>query len=132
MNRSVDAYRDLLDKMRQGVDSPLSLANLDLDTGNVTKPGTYPRTDRTYAELLDRLTARPERIVPALLKKNILDYYSNPNAPIATKKNRKAWNRVTAQLEILQEMKAGPPEEWSPTGNVEENGHAGSSGAEEQ
>jgi hypothetical protein len=130
VNRSVDVYRDLLDKMRQGVDSPLSLANLDLDTGNITKPGTYPLTDETYARLLGRLTAKPERIVPALLKNNILEYYSDPNAPIATKRNQKAWKHLTAQLETLNEMNVGPPEEWSPTGNPEDNGPARSGGAE--
>lgn len=120
VNRSVDVYRGLLNKMREGVDSPLSLANVDLDTGEITKPGTYPLTDKTYAELLGRLTTRPERIVPALLKKNILDYYSDANAPITTKKNKKAWGRVTAELQILNGMKVGRPEVWSPIGQMEE------------
>ncbi len=121
VNRSVDVYRDLLDKMREGVDSPLSLANLDLDTGEITKPGTYPLTDKTYAELLNRLTTKPERIVPALLKKNILEYYADRNAPIATKKNKKKWTRVTAELQILNGMKVGRPEEWSPIGQMEKD-----------
>ncbi|MFY9743108.1 MAG: hypothetical protein WAK21_13975, partial [Candidatus Sulfotelmatobacter sp.] len=58
------------------------------------------------------------RIVPPRLKKNILDYYSDPNAPIVTKKNKKAWQRVTAELQILNEMKVGAPEDWlSPNDN---------------
>jgi hypothetical protein len=121
VNRSVDVYRDLLNEMREGVDSPLSLANLDLDTGKLTKPGTYPLTDKTYAELLNRLTTKPERIVPALLKKNILQYYADRNAPITTKKNKGEWARVTAELQTLNEMKVGRPEEWSPIGQMEKD-----------
>jgi hypothetical protein len=117
VNHTVDAYHELLAKMKNRVDSPLSLDNLDLE---ITKPGSYPLTDKTYAELLDRLTAKPERIVPGRLKKNILEYYADPNAPIITKKNKKEWDRVTAELKILNGMKVGPPEKWSLTGKVEE------------
>ncbi len=124
VNRSVSIFRDLLDKMRLGVDSPLALANLDLNTGEITMPGAYPLTDKTYAELLRRLTTNPERIVPALLKKNVLNYYSDANAPIATKKNKKAWTRVTAELQVLNGMKVGRPEEWSPIGQMEKDGPA--------
>ncbi len=112
VNHSVDVYRDLLSKIKTGADFRLALANLDLDTGKATRPGTYPLTDKTYAQLLDRLTSNPERIVPPRLKKNVLDYYSDPNAPIVTKKNKKAWQRVTAQLQILNGMKVGAPEDW--------------------
>ena len=112
VNHAVDVYHDLLAKMRTETDFRLALANLDLDTGKLTRPGTYPLTDKTYAELLERLTVNPERIVPARLKKNILDYYSDPKAPIVTKKNKQAWSRVTAELQILNGMKVGAPEDW--------------------
>ena len=131
VNHTVDVYRDLLAKMKNRVDSPLSLANLDLDTGEMTKPGSYPLSDKTYAELLRRLTANPERIVPVRLKKNILDYYSDPKAPLSTKKNKKEWEQVTAELQILNGMKVGPPEEWSVTGEVEEERPARVGGSEE-
>jgi len=122
VNHAVDVYRDLLTKMKSGAEFQLRLANLDLDTGKVTRPGSYPLTDKTYAELLQRLTAQPERIVPARLKKNILDYYSDPEAPIITKKNKKAWDRVTAQLEVLNGMKVGAPEDWLSAKGDGENG----------
>lgn len=113
VNHAVDVYRDRLNKLRNGSDTPLALANLDLDTGAVTKPGDYPLTDRTYANLLRRLTSKPERAVPPLLKRNIDAYYSDPNAPIVTKKDKKAWKRVVAELEILNRMKIGKPEQIS-------------------
>jgi hypothetical protein len=110
VNHAVDIYRDQLNKLRTGTDTPLSLINVDLDTGEITKPGTYPLTDKTYAQLLDRLTSNPERTVPPRLKQNIISYYSDPNAPITTKKNRRAWERLTAELQELNQMKVGPPE----------------------
>jgi hypothetical protein len=131
VNHSVDVYRDLLTKIRTGAQFRLGLANLDLDTGKVTRPGSYPLTDKTYAELLQRLTARPERIVPTRLKKNVLEYYSDPDAPIVTKKNKKAWGRVMAELQILNGMKVGPPEEWLSAGEVEADRPARVGGSEE-
>jgi hypothetical protein len=110
VNHAVDIYRDLLTRLRNGTGTPLSLANLDLDTGEISKPGTYPLTDKTYARLLDRLTSRPERTIPPRLKRNVIAYYSDPDAPITTKKDKKAWNRVTAELQQLNEMKVGAPE----------------------
>ncbi len=110
VNHAVDIYRDLLTRLRNGTGTPLSLANLDLDTGEISKPGTYPLTDKTYARLLDRLTSRPERTIPPRLKQNVIAYYSDPDAPITTKKDKKAWNRVTAELQQLNEMKVGAPE----------------------
>jgi Zinc dependent phospholipase C len=111
VNHAVDIYRDRLNQLGNGTDVPLSLTNLDLDTGEITKPGTYPLTDQTYAQLLDRLTSKPERTIPPLLKRNINAYYADPKAPIVTKKNTKAWNRVVAELQILNRMKVGKPEE---------------------
>lgn len=110
VNHAVDAYREWLDK-NKGSDAAPPLANLDLDTGQITKPGTYPLTDQTYANLLARLTSKPNRIVPPRLKRNILDYYSDPNAPITTKRNKKTWQRVQAELQLLNGMTAGKPEE---------------------
>jgi hypothetical protein len=112
VNHAVDVYGDLLTKLRTGDEFRLGLANLDLDTGKATQPGTYPLTDKTYAELLERLTAQAERMVPFRLKKNILEYYSDPDAQIVTRKDKKAWDRVTAELQTLNGMKVGAPEEW--------------------
>jgi hypothetical protein len=105
VNHTVDSYRDILDKLKTGADDPLALLNLDLDTGERTKPGSYPLTDETYAKLVEQVTIKPERTIPQSLKQNILAYYEDPNAPITTKKNREAWNRLTAHLRILEQMK---------------------------
>jgi hypothetical protein len=109
MNRSVDLYRRHLDQFR--IDLPVSadLPNRDLDTGEVVKPGAYRRTDQTYAKLLDRITVRPERAVRPGIKRDILAYYANPNAPIETKKHKRAWKRVLVELERLKRMPVATP-----------------------
>lgn len=53
----------------------IDLPNIDLDTGYRVKRGDYPLADRTYAELLERLTSRPDRTIPRDLKQNIENFY---------------------------------------------------------
>ena len=111
VNRTLDRYESLLgDLARQPTADPrvtMNLENRDLDTGYRVKPGTYPLTDQTYARLLDRLT-KLEAPVPDLLKQDIEAYYSDPSAPIVTKKNKKAWKRVQAELVQLSSMPVVP------------------------
>ncbi|MGC1783294.1 MAG: zinc dependent phospholipase C family protein [Acidobacteriaceae bacterium] len=104
VNRSVDDYEQLLEQAAKSPRKTLDLPDRDLDTGNLVQPGAYRLTDKTYAQLLARLTADPHRKVPAGLQKNIIAYYSDPNAPITTKKNPQAWKRVQAELVTLRQM----------------------------
>jgi len=99
----------LLKRLRDSPDATLSLPNRDLDTGDRVKPGTYRLTDETYAQLLDRLTSRPERQIAAELRQNILDFYADPDAPIYTKKDASAWKRVQSELPILKDLKTFDP-----------------------
>jgi hypothetical protein len=107
VNLTMDRYENLLGKLagNPAMDPKIAmdLENRDLDTGYRVKPGSYPLTDQTYAKLLDRLVAH-DRPVPALLKQDIESYYSDPGAPITTKKNKKAWKRVQTELATLQGM----------------------------
>lgn len=104
VNRAVDDYEQMLRELAKDPKHQLDLPDRDLDTGDLVRPGTYVRTDKTYAELLHKLTAEPGGSVPAGLRQNILAYYADPNAPIATKKNRKAWKRVETELTTLRGM----------------------------
>ncbi len=81
------------------------ITNRDLDTGAVVKPGGYPLTDKTYAKLLAELTKHPTRPIPIQLKHDIQDYYADPLAPIATKKDATQWAAVQANLKTLDTMK---------------------------
>jgi len=80
------------------------LPNRDLDTGEVVKPGGYPLTDTTYAELLRRLTRTPTQPIPPGIKSDVEAYYADADAPIVTKKNPAAWQRVQDELKVLEAM----------------------------
>jgi hypothetical protein len=107
VNRTMDRYEQVLGELvKQPAGDPrivMQLENRDLDTGYRVKPGSYPLTDKTYAELLDKLTKHGSP-VPEELKQDIEDYYSDPNAPIVTRKHKKAWARVQKELAQLQTM----------------------------
>ena len=111
VNRTLDRYDALLgDLARVPKADPrviMNLENRDLDTGYKVKPGAYALTDKTYAKLLNKLTTRAEP-VPELLKQDIEAYYADPGAPIVTKKNKRAWRRVQAELAQLRTMPVVP------------------------
>jgi hypothetical protein len=99
VNHTVDAFHETLQKLQTDGATPPALANLDLDTGNSAKLGDYPLADQAYSSLLDRLTARPRRIVPAGLKQNVIDYFAN----LETVTDSQV--RLHEQLAKLKEMK---------------------------
>ena len=101
VNHSVTLLRQLLASYRT---IPTKALNRDLDTGAPVKPGGYPLTDETYAQLLEALTRTPTRPVPFSLKRDILAYYSDPDAPITTKRNQKKWAAVQRQIKVLATM----------------------------
>ena len=99
VNHAVEAFHDMLDKLLKDGEPSLALANIDLDTGNRVKLEDYPLADQTYAQLLERITSKPNRPIPEYLRKNILEYYagwaSDPDLS----------NRLSERLEILMKMK---------------------------
>jgi zinc dependent phospholipase C len=78
------------------------LQDTDLDTGKPTRAGEYGLTDRTYAKLLDKLADQDFSGVTPPLRANILAFYRDINAPIATKKDSRQWRKVLAELERLK------------------------------
>jgi hypothetical protein len=91
------------------------LPNRDLDTGYVVQPGGYSLTDSTYADLLHRLTRKPDQPIPPGIKEDIQTYYANPAAPITTKKDAAAWAQVQADLATLAGMPTNTAPEPYPT-----------------
>ncbi len=87
---------------------PRDLPNRDLDTGNKVQPGGYRLTDETYAKLLSKLTEKQVSRIPIGLKSDITEYYSDPTAPIATKKNPTKWATVQAELAELKDKETLP------------------------
>jgi len=105
VNRSADLFRQLLAELSKNPRGAIPLPDRDLDTGAKARPGGYILADKTYATLVHRLTRHSDETIPVNLQSDILDFYSDPNAPIHTKKNRKQWKRLQSELEILKKMK---------------------------
>jgi len=102
VNRSINVLRRILDDYDH---VERYLANRDLDTGDFVKPGTYPPTDKTYAQLLAAITKNPDNIIPLQLKHDLVEYYADPQAPIITKKDPDQWAHVQDNLKTLATMK---------------------------
>ncbi len=96
---TVEDYSKLL---RETKLRDLRLPNKDFDTGKDTRAGEYPLTDKAYEKLLKQLADKKFQTLTPSLKENILDFYSNLNAPIHTKQNKKAWEETLANLELLR------------------------------
>ncbi|QQL50800.1 zinc dependent phospholipase C family protein [Mucilaginibacter ginkgonis] len=66
--------------------APLSLADINFDTGTVTAIGTYDLADQTYADLLISLQDHDFKSLTQDLKANILNFYKDPqNIPVSNK-----------------------------------------------
>jgi hypothetical protein len=99
INTTVDDYGAFLRSIK-GVQ--IQLANLDCDTGHATRLGEYSLADKTYGHLLDDLNKGQFAGLTPELRQNILNFYSDPNPPVATKKDQKAQAKALSELETLR------------------------------
>jgi hypothetical protein len=53
---------------------------------------------------LHRLTRNPNQPIPPGIKSDVQAYYSDPDAPITTKRHRRQWETVQADLKTLAAM----------------------------
>jgi hypothetical protein len=98
VNHTVDRFREILHNLLTKPETPIGFANLDLDTGDRVRFGDYALADKTYGELLRRLTSKPRRGVPADVKRNVLEYYEGALGITEANDPR------PAQLEALKAM----------------------------
>jgi hypothetical protein len=105
---TVENYSGLL---RQAGSGRLDLPNRDCDTGRETRAGEYVLTDTTYARLVDTLAKKNSAPLNPVLRKNLLQFYSDSNAPVATRKNAKAWQQLQDELEQLKHSDASQSQE---------------------
>jgi hypothetical protein len=96
VNHAVDVLNDMLKKLREDANDPFLLANVDLDTGKQDRQGDYHLADETYAELLERITARPEDAISRELKQHILTFYGD---------RPEAKEPILRRLAVIQTMK---------------------------
>ena len=96
MNHTVDVLNETLHKLREIGNDPVSLPNLDLDTGKQERLGEYTLADQTYAKLLERLIASPQNTISRELKQDILAYYGD---------STEGQEPVLEELALIQKMK---------------------------
>ncbi len=94
---TVDVYRQTLAHASTAADLP----NLDLDTGNTIRPGTYRLCDETYANLLHQIALAPATPIPFGIKRDLLAYFNDPKKAIYLQHNPKMFARMQAELPIL-------------------------------
>jgi hypothetical protein len=105
VDETVVSYSALL---RQAGTGKVDLPNRDFDTGKDTRAGEYALTDKTYAQLLDELSKKSLTTVTPALQNNLLTFYENMDAPIATKKNPKDWQKLQDELKALKGVTPAP------------------------
>jgi zinc dependent phospholipase C len=98
VNHTVDEFHRILRSLREDPNPRLALTNDDLDTGYPVKFGDYPLADKTYEQLLQRLTAMPDRALPEDVRHNIFRFYeaARPNLD----------GTLNGRLEMLMQMKS--------------------------
>jgi len=101
VNQTMEEYEALLRRVERG---DLDLPDTDCDTGRPTAPAEYSLADKTYEHLLKDLTSKSYLQPTPELRANVLGFYSNLNAPLHTKKNRKAWGQTRQAIEQLRKQ----------------------------
>jgi hypothetical protein len=102
-NATMDRYRGLIKDLGSG---HLVLPNDNFDVGEATGPGKYAMNDDAHAVLLGKLADRKFAGISPELRDELLHFYSEPDAPYATKRDAKAWAAV--QLELAQLKSVAP------------------------
>ena len=98
-NAALDRYRRYL---AQVADGDPNLPNKNFDTGSISAPGEYWLDDEAQAKLLDALAKQNFTGASPEMRRELIDYFSHPDAPYAEKKKKKKWAKVQAELEELR------------------------------
>ena len=117
-NATMDRYRKLLHEVAEKREP--ELPNDNFDTGEISPPGKYRMNDDTRAEWLDKLAQRKFADVTPEIRSELLNFFDKPDAPYATKRKPKLWEKVEVELQSLKEVKPAPvtAEEISPAADL--------------
>ncbi len=96
---AVSSYESRLSDLRAG---SVSLPERNLDTGRPLVAGQYELADETYTRWLHDLAKHQYREMSPAVRRDILRFYGNLQAPIATKKDRERWIEVQSELDRLR------------------------------
>lgn len=104
-NTTIDRYQALLVEAETKIPE---MPNDNFDVGESTGPGKYRMNDDAHASLIDALAKRNFSTASLDLREELATFFSETDAPYATKKHQKAWLKLQAQLE---QLKSAPPPE---------------------
>jgi Zinc dependent phospholipase C len=99
-NATLSRYRNLLAQVGSG---QINVPNDNFDTGGQTGPGEYWLADDAQARLLDELAKQNFQGASPAVRAELLEFFSHPDAPYATKRKPKQWAKVQAELEQLRQ-----------------------------
>jgi Zinc dependent phospholipase C len=105
-NAALERYKGLLKQVETG---PPNLPNDNFDTGDMTPPGAYNMNDDVRARLVQELAKKNFAGVTPELRTDLLQFYSNPDAPYVTKRKPKEWAKLQVALEQLKKMSTPAP-----------------------
>jgi hypothetical protein len=98
-NDALDRYKSLVNQARAGTPN---VPNDNFDTGTKTPPGQYFMNDDVRAKLMEELAKQNFAGMTPGLQKDLLRFYSDPNAPYATRRKPKEWAKLQAALQQLK------------------------------
>jgi hypothetical protein len=101
---TVAFYAHYVTQLRSG---PITLSNIDFDTGQNTAPGEYNLADKTYGALLVKLNDQHFEMITPSLQQNILSFYSRYKPVANTKRERREWQHIEAALGQLKLIQPG-------------------------
>ncbi len=109
-DRSAKQFAQTIDP---AMDGNLHLEPKNYDVGVVTLAGAYRLDDEVQAYWLGLLARKNFATVTPAIRSELMEYYNDLNAPIATKKDQKKWQQLVTEL---QQLKAEPASEAAASG----------------
>jgi hypothetical protein len=96
---SLSVYERALTRLDQG---KVALPDIDYDTGKPTTPGEYGLCDKTYNDLLDKLSGNKFVDLTAPLQQNILNFYSKADTVQFAAEDPGNWKKTSLALHQLK------------------------------
>ena len=104
-NDALDGYKLLLQQASAGAPE---VPNDNFDTGEPAAPGQYFMNDDVRARLVEALAKQNFAGVTPELRAELLQFYSDPNAPYATRRKPKEWTKLQVALQQLKSSQPAP------------------------
>jgi hypothetical protein len=107
LNQTIEQYGRLLKAAKA---EKYSLPNLDFDTGRETHAGEYSLADKAYARLVSDLSDKASGSLSPELRANLVEFYADPKAQNAVRKDKKAWKTLEEQMAVIKRDTAPKPD----------------------